>query len=360
MVEEIRSYLLNSPEYSGYVYFPEGYDANPIGPIQAQFRNVVLGLSDTLDPKVHCWRANALVAGIYRDPQLSKLAQELFDPRTLDSREVGSGSLDVKFSISSKDQKLSVVGDQLEQVALGAAEKIVIFSSRSDSPDVVVPETTDNNVCSVNVPNRRLIIYDPSTKDPSGGDTLFLFNLPEGEQVGDTVVIYDRYSVFPTYADGVSIYYGGVSIESRDNSTNNTILGITCVWNGSSWDLSDGNTTLGIRIIDGQKITSSYMQLRFYGGAAGFTKVPGVPLKVAYSGSYIPDTLLETSVNLSYPNNMSIGDLISKVEQITGLDHMIWTNPTASEKILPLYTGLDRGYKRLLCMVMAYALSLKK
>lgn len=252
MTEEIRSYLLNSPSYSDYVYFPERYVIKPISAVQTQFRSVVLGLPSITDKRMHAWRVNILVSGIYKDRQLSDIAMRLFDKRILESRNTIVQPLEDRILINSKD------------------ERIIIFSD------------THNSVTSLF--SEKQVTLRPSSSSSS----------------------------------------------------------------------------LEASIIEGKTTVKNTINFNFSNGASEVVSIHGSPLKVAFRGTNkVPDDFVETVINITYSCRLNVNDLIEQVDQIPGIDQMMWTNQSASAEILPTYVSTDKGYKKLLCMLMAYAISVK-
>lgn len=256
MVEEIRSYLLNSREYSKYVYMPDGYSERKMGEVESQFRYAVLGIPNISDKKVHVWRANALISGLYRDRQLSAIAQKLFDPRTIETRSTNNGSMQDDYYVSSKDPSLLIVPDHSDLSPSFSIEKSLMLTRES---------STELNAC----------------------------------------------------------------------------------------------------ITEGPKTTNHIIQFTFSDGVSDFVKVPDLPIKIAFNlsdigGTNIPSNFVTTLMSFTYSHWMDVDELVNVVNQISGLDTLIWSNKVANEEILPLYSTTTMSHKRLLCVLLAYALSIKQ
>lgn len=257
MTEEIRSYLLNSPEYSAYAYIPDGYTERRLNDIQSQFRAALLDAPNVSDKKVHVWRANTMVGAIYRDGQLASIANSLFDPRILESRETGSGSLNKDFSVASKDPNLMIVPD-----------------ASNDSPSF------------------------------SAGATLVLTKASE-------------------------------------------------------------SNTLDAQILEAGTTKTTKLQFSFSGNLSDFVKVQSLPIRIGFNGTSsgitsVPSNFQTTVVSFSFPGQFNVDDTVERVYQIPGIDRMIWGNEKANTHILPLYNSASRSYKRLLCLLLGYAISVKE
>lgn len=254
MVEEIRSYILNSPLYSGCVFFPQEYVVRQLPPAQALFRDLVLGLPSISDRRVHAWRAGVLVSGIYRDRQLSEIAREIFDARTLGSRSPTAPVLEgePEMSVASKD------------------------------PSLVIIPTTD--------------------------------------------------TAFPSSLDKTLTLHKGAEPGSLEAT-----------------------------VVAGQSSGKFILNFSFSENSSDLVEVPGLPVRVGFSGvGAVPENFEPTAVSFAYPYKFSVDGLIGGAAQIPGLDQVLWANKTASEKILPVYSGATRGYIRLLCLVLGYAVTVKE
>lgn len=259
MVEEIRSYLLNSREYGAYSYFPEDYSVKKISSVEAQFRSTILGTDYTSDKSVHVWRANKLISGIYRDRQLSSMAYELFDHRVLPDRKDTVENFNIVFSVKN---------------------------------------------------------YQPSSSQNYKLNILATANvLPVNGIIQKRIVLKTSPNVGQIYAD----------------------------------------------IYDANGSTTKELNFSFSQDSSNFVSILGTPIRVSFSGtSSIPNPFFNTEIMLNYPNYLNINDLIVKVQEISGLDQLLWTNKTVNSNILPLYNSCSRQHQRLLCNLMAYAVNLKE
>ncbi len=86
MIEELRTYLLNSNKYSSDIYMSDEYQPIVLNSRFSEFRDVILGPDISTDPKQQIYRANFWSEEIYRHRLLGKIATELFDPRTIENK----------------------------------------------------------------------------------------------------------------------------------------------------------------------------------------------------------------------------------------------------------------------------------
>jgi hypothetical protein len=86
MIEELRTYLLNSRKYSSDVYMSEEYQPILLNSRFSEFRDIILGSDLATDPRQQIYRANFWSEEIYRHRLLGKIAAELFDSRTVENK----------------------------------------------------------------------------------------------------------------------------------------------------------------------------------------------------------------------------------------------------------------------------------
>lgn len=118
MVEELRSYLLNSKKYSSRVYLDESFEPTKLTKELSEFRDAILGQDTLTDPLHQIYRANFISQEIYKHRYLSKVALEMFDTRLIDDTTFVNKSFDPQILIQSTNENLvvSVIpGSILEQ-----------------------------------------------------------------------------------------------------------------------------------------------------------------------------------------------------------------------------------------------------
>lgn len=96
----------------------------------------------------------------------------------------------------------------------------------------------------------------------------------------------------------------------------------------------------------------------FKNRSSNMIDIPDTRLKIGFSdSSSVPfnDLTIETQ----YPYSLNINNTIDKIYQIPGLDELIWINKQAFSELFDLYSKTDRSYKKILCLILGYAISLK-
>lgn len=108
MVEEIRTYLLNSKKYSSSVYIDESFEPIMLSNKFVEFRDVILGADNLTDPKQQIYRANFLVEEIYRHRVLGVVARDMFDTRLIEDTTFINKSFDPQILIDSKNENFVI------------------------------------------------------------------------------------------------------------------------------------------------------------------------------------------------------------------------------------------------------------
>lgn len=121
MVEELRSYLLNSKKYSSRVYLDESFEPTKLTKELSEFRDAILGQDTLTDPLQQIYRANFISQEIYKHRYLGKVALEMFDARLIEDTTFINENFDPRILIDSNN-KISVInvisGETLEQEML--------------------------------------------------------------------------------------------------------------------------------------------------------------------------------------------------------------------------------------------------
>lgn len=118
MVEELRSYLLNSKKYSSRVYLDESFEPTKLTKELSEFRDAILGQDMLTDPLQQIYRANFISQEIYKHRYLGKVALEMFDARLIDDTTFVNRSFDPQILVQSNNESfvVSVIpGSILEQ-----------------------------------------------------------------------------------------------------------------------------------------------------------------------------------------------------------------------------------------------------
>jgi len=108
MVEEIRTYLLNSKKYSSNVYIDESFEPVMLSNKFVEFRDIILGANNSTDPKQQIYRANFLVEEIYRHKLLSVIARDMFDTRLIEDTTFINESFDPQILIDSRNENFVI------------------------------------------------------------------------------------------------------------------------------------------------------------------------------------------------------------------------------------------------------------
>ena len=255
MVEEIRTYLLNSKKFSESVYFPSEYTEIVLPSVFSQLRDALLGDSHNDSMSLKAWKANFLVSAIYRDQLLAPIANELFDPRVVPNKALTPTELDPVVTLSSVQSNLLVSTGDL----WGAFDGV----------------------------NKRKIVLTRTPGSP------------------------------PHHSLDVTVSSEG----SYEKST---------------------------------------MNFTFSGQLSDLRTIPGTPIKIAFTNcTSIPDSLVELTITVEYPNSIDINAIINRVGQIPEVETLITSNEVSSSALSSVYHTVTRGHQRLLCLLMAYACSLK-
>lgn len=118
MVEELRSYLLNSNKYSSRVYLDESFEPTKLTKELSEFRDAILGQDMLTDPLQQIYRANFISREIYKHRYLGKVALEMFDTRLIEDTTFINETFEPQILINSINQNLVVSlisGSILEQ-----------------------------------------------------------------------------------------------------------------------------------------------------------------------------------------------------------------------------------------------------
>jgi hypothetical protein len=96
----------------------------------------------------------------------------------------------------------------------------------------------------------------------------------------------------------------------------------------------------------------------FRGNISNFLYIPDTRLRIGFLNcSHIPFN--QMNIKLMYPYFFNVNNLIDNVYQIPGIEELIWLNKKAYEDVFDIYSKTDRSYKKVLCLLLAYAISLK-
>jgi len=136
MVEEIRTYLLNSNKFSSVCYFPSEYEEKILQPPFSLFRDALLGSSAYDTPAIQAWRANVLISGIYRDPVLSSIANSLFDTRLVQGKLLIPTTLDPSLFINVVHPNMFISTSDLWSAFDGINEKKIVITKSAGSDPV--------------------------------------------------------------------------------------------------------------------------------------------------------------------------------------------------------------------------------
>jgi hypothetical protein len=87
--------------------------------------------------------------------------------------------------------------------------------------------------------------------------------------------------------------------------------------------------------------------------------IPDTRIKIGFSNtSIVPFSSLFLSIK--YPYYYDINNTINKIFQIPGLEELIWTDKQSFKELFDLYSKTDRDYKKMLCLILAYSISLSQ
>lgn len=252
MVEEIRSYLLNSFRYASEVYISEDYQTVSLNKLFLQFREAILGPDNLTDPKQQIYRANFLVEQIYKHRYLSQIALDLFDNRTI---------------------------------------KDTTFINSSFDPEILINSNNPNLLINA-IPNAVL----------------------ETEVVNQNITL----------------------------SGTGTVNRIAC------------------EIITSFYTQSNNLDFEFSDNLSSFIDIKRTPLRVAFQGvSSVPLNFTKVFIDIKYPYHFDFSSAIQRVNQVSGVDILLFGNKKARESLLDMYTSFVRPHERLLALVLGYATSLK-
>jgi hypothetical protein len=140
----------------------------------------------------------------------------------------------------------------------------------------------------------------------------------------------------------------------KDNYPQDGIYNKTIVLRKKTQNILDVNFFVGEK----QYGRSDQLIFTFKGNMSNFVQIPETRLKIGLSySSQIPFNLLE--LKLKYPYFFDINGLIDNVFQIPGIENLMWLNKKSFEEVFEIYSKSNRPYKKLLCLILAYAISLK-
>jgi hypothetical protein len=104
--------------------------------------------------------------------------------------------------------------------------------------------------------------------------------------------------------------------------------------------------------------TDKQLVFTFKGNISNFSYIPETRIRIGLSNcSQIPFDLLQ--IKIKYPYFFNLNNLIDNINQIGGVEELIWINKKAYEEVFNIYSRTDRPYKKMLCLLLAYAISLK-
>lgn len=139
MIEELRTYLLNSKKYSSDIYMSEEYQPTLLNSRFSEFRDVVLGPDSSTDPKQQIYRANFWSEEIYRHRLLGKIAADLFDSRTIENKFKNT-SFEPEILISASHPSLFI-----------SAIPNAVYETEVVDQDIIIAPTGTLNKVSVEV-----------------------------------------------------------------------------------------------------------------------------------------------------------------------------------------------------------------
>jgi hypothetical protein len=163
MVEEIRSYLLNSQKYSSRVYLDESFDPVKLTKELGEFRASMLGEDNLTDLDQQIYRANFISQEIYAHKDLSKVALELFDNRLIDDTTFINESFDPKILVDSKNTNLLI------SVIPGA-----ILEREIVNQDIEISKSTNTNKLNIKVSSLIYSVESEAMFSFSGGLSSFV------------------------------------------------------------------------------------------------------------------------------------------------------------------------------------------
>lgn len=165
MIEELRTYLLNSNKYSSDIYMSDEYQPVVLNNKFSEFRDVILGPDISTDPKQQIYRANFWSEEIYRHRLLSKIATELFDPRTIEN----------KFKNTSFEPEILIsVGDPTLYISAIPNAK---YETEIIDQDIIISPTGTLNKISLEVITSFYSIQNDVTFEFTGKVSSF-FDIP--------------------------------------------------------------------------------------------------------------------------------------------------------------------------------------
>jgi hypothetical protein len=108
MVEELRSYLLNSKKYSSKVYLDESFEPTNLTKELNEFRDAILGQDSLTDPLQQIYRANFISRQIYNNDKLKDIALKMFDSRLIEDTAFVNENFDPQILIDSKNENFVI------------------------------------------------------------------------------------------------------------------------------------------------------------------------------------------------------------------------------------------------------------
>lgn len=103
MVEELRSYLLNSRKYSSRVYLDESFNPVVLSKELDEFRSAILGQDSLTDPLQQIYRASFISEQIYNNDKLRDIALNMFDPRLIEGTAFVNENFEPQIFTDSKN-----------------------------------------------------------------------------------------------------------------------------------------------------------------------------------------------------------------------------------------------------------------
>ena len=88
--------------------------------------------------------------------------------------------------------------------------------------------------------------------------------------------------------------------------------------------------------------------------------IPGTKIKIGFSGTqHIPSDINSFYVTIKYPFVFDFNKIIEKVYSIGSIEQIISNKSNDFDDIYSVYVSSNRPYQKVLCLLIAYALSIK-
>jgi hypothetical protein len=122
------------------------------------------------------------------------------------------------------------------------------------------------------------------------------------------------------------------------------------------------NNKLNVSYIKNKKnyINDKELTFTFSNGMSNILDIPSSPIKIGFSGTSSIPLDQQLIIDIKYPYFLDINSIIDKIEQIPGVENLIWLNKKSYAEIFDIYTKTEKPHKKVLCLILAYAISLKQ